>query len=250
MKKIALLFILSMLLCSVSACAEGDMIVTTRAETTGTDITFTFEKGENFVHILKLMNVIPIKLPPQIAVWIEDTDGNYIETLYVTEKGGTQGWRGQPGGPPAETIRRPESLPCWSHRRNVVYADGLFMPTLDNPLVDTVTAATPMGDFQLDTKVPEGHTIFVVLVEVNSPGDYNEAYPEGVSPDSPGYSGASGQPSIIFAATIDLSSGPKTWELLPVGHGSPYGTDGGITPDLSDLTTAKDIISGMTATIE
>jgi len=250
MKKIVLLTVLLILLLSVSACAKDDIIITTRAEATGSDITLGFEKGESFIHILKLMNFIPIKLPPQIAVWIEDLDGNYIETLYVTEKGGTQGWRGQPGGSPAETIRRPESLPCWSHRRNVVYPDGLFMPTLEQPLTDAVTAATPKGDFRLDTKVPEDLTAFVVLVEVNSPGDYNDAYPEGVSLGSPDYTGASGQPSTIYAATVDLSSGADTWELVPIGHGSPDGSDGGIDPDLSGLTTAKDIISGITLAVE
>jgi hypothetical protein len=250
MKKIALFVMLMLLLCSASACAKNDMIITTRAETTGTNITLAFEKGDRFIYTLKLMKLIPIKLPPQIAVWIEDPDGNYIETLYVTKKGGTQGWRGQPGGVPAEKIRRPESLPCWSHRRNVVYPDGLFMPTRENPLTDAVTAASPAGNFRLNTKVPQDLTKFIVLAEINSPGDYNEAYPKNVSPGSPNYSGASGQPSIIYAATVDLSSGSKTVELLPIGHGSPDGSDGSINPDLSGLTTAKDIISGITVTVE
>ena len=226
------------------------MIITTRAETTGTDVTLAFEKGANFIHVLKIIKVITIKLPPQFAVWIEDPDGNYVETLYVTEKGGTQGWKAKPGGPPAETIRRPEALPCWSHKRNVVYPDGLFMPTRENPLTDAVTAASPAGDFRLNTKVPQGLTNFVVLVEVNLPGDYNEAYPGNASPGSPNYSGASGQPSIIYGATVDLASGSGTWKLMPIGHGSPDGSRRNNHPDLSDLTTAKDIISGITVTVK
>jgi hypothetical protein len=248
MKRIALFAILVMLLCSASACAKNDIVITTRAETTGTDITLAFEKGASFIHPLKIFKVITIKLPPQIAVWIEDPDGNYVETLYVTRKGGTQGWKGKPGGPPAETIRRPEALPCWSHKHNVVYPDGLYMPTRENPLTDAVTAASPAGNFHLNTKVPQGLTKLVVLVEVNLPGDYNEAYPGNASPGSPNYSGASGQPSIIYEASVDLASGPGTWELKPIGHGSPDGSDGAISPDLSGLTTAKDIISGVTVT--
>ena len=250
MKKIVLFAIALMLFCSTSACAKDDMIITTRAETTGTNVALVFEKGENFIYVLKFMNFIPIKLPPQIAVWIEDPDGNYIETLYVTEKAGTQGWQGQPGGPPAETIRRPEALPCWSHRRGVVYPDGLFMPTRENPLTDAVTAASPKGNFHLNTRVPQDITTFVILAEVNLPGDYNEVYPETAAPGSPNYSAASGQPSIIYAATVDLSSGTKTWDLTPVGHGSPDGSDGSNNPDLSDLTTARDIISRITVTVE
>ncbi len=92
----------------------------------------------------------------------------------------------------------------------------------------------------------------MVLAEVNNPGDYNEAYPKTRRRGSPNYSrgGVSGQPSIVYAATVDLSSGPGTVELVPVGHGSPGGSDGGLYPDLSGLTTAKDIIRRITVSTE
>lgn len=250
MKKIALSAIMVLLLCSASACAKDtkdNITITTRAETTGTDITLSFEKGEHYYQPTKIFGLITIDLTPQIAVWIQDTYGHYVDTLYVTEKAGTQGWMG------SKKIRRPESLPCWSHRRGVVYPDGLYMPTRENPLTDAVTAASPEGNFRLATKAPQALTKFVVLAEINNPGDYNDAYPKNASPGSPNSSGlppVSGQPSIIWAATIDLSSGPVTYEMKPVGHGSPDGKDGTIDPDLSGLTTAKDIIRGITVTVK
>jgi hypothetical protein len=249
MKKIALLAITVLLLCLASACAEDtkdNITITTRAETTGTNITLSFEKGERYTQPTKVFGLITMDLTPQIAVWIEDTDGRYVDTLYVTEKAGTQGWM------MSKKIRRPESLPCWSHRRGVVYPDGLYMPTKENPLTDAVTAASPAGNFRLMTRVPKEISRFVIMAEVNNPGDYNEAYLKTADEGSPNYSrgGVSGQPSIVYAATVDLSSKPATVELVPVGHGSPDGADGVLYPDLSGLTTAKDIIKRITVTAE
>ena len=224
MKKLALLTIMVLLLCSASACAKDDVVIVTKPEAVGKEITVSFEAGEHYKEPHKIFRIITIMLTPQIAVWIEDPDGRYIETLYVTEKAGTQGWRG------SSDIRRPESLPCWSHRRGVVYPDGLFMPTRENPLTDAVTAASPAGNFRLMTRVPKEISRFVIMAEINNPDD-------------------SDQPSIIYAATVDLSSGSTTWELTPVGHGSPDGKDGSINPDLSGLTTAKDIIRRITVSI-
>jgi hypothetical protein len=249
MRRIALLAIMALLLCSVTACAvdtKDTVTITTMTETTGTDITLSFEKGGHYTQQTKVFGLINMDLTPQIAVWIEDTDGHYVDTLYVTKKAGTQGWM------MSKKIRRPESLPCWSHKRGVVYPDGLYMPTRENPLTDAVTAASPEGNFRLVTKAPQALTKFVVLAEVNNPGDYNEAYPKTPDEGSPNYSrgGVSGQPSIIWAATVDLSSKPATVELVPVGHGSPGGADGGLYPDLSGLTTAKDIVRKITVSTQ
>ncbi len=64
---------------------------------------------------------------PQMAIWVEDTEGNYLETLYVTKKASNssylQGFFG------TEQARRPEALPHWSHSRGVASEDGLLMPS-------------------------------------------------------------------------------------------------------------------------
>jgi hypothetical protein len=252
MKRILLLFVFALLFSTSAACAAGDLIITTKPDAVGREIILDFTRGAHYTHPLKINWLITIKTTPQIAVWIEDTDGRYIDTLYVTKKSGTQAWRSSPDLP-AKKIRRPESLPCWSHRRGVVYPDGLFMPTRENPVIDAITAASPGGDFRLKTKAPEVPTKLVILAEVNNSADFNDAYPKDALPGTPGYSGGewgSGQPSIVWAATVDLTKGAATYELVPVGHGSPDGSDGGIVPDLLSLTTATDIIRKITVTVE
>jgi len=135
----------------------------------------------------------------------------------------------------------------------VKYADGYYMPTKDKPLPDAITAASPAGDFRLLTRVADKIGRFIIKAEVNNSADFNEAFPENAARGFPNYSGGSmgsGQPSVVWAATVDLASGPGTWELTPVGHGSPDGSDGNINPDLSVITTAKDIVRRITVSVE
>ena len=51
------------------------------------------------------------KNPPQIAIWLEDKDGNYLSTVYVTHKIATQSWL------MAGKNRRKEALPHWCYSR-------------------------------------------------------------------------------------------------------------------------------------
>lgn len=62
----------------------------------------------------------------QFAVWIEDQDGNLIETLFVTKFTATKGWR-----------IREETLPTWKNKANL--AD------LKKDEVDGITGATPLA---------------------------------------------------------------------------------------------------------
>ncbi len=232
MKRTAL-FLIVPLLAGLTACgADGNGVITTRPDAVGRQISVRFEAGAHYKHPLKINRIITIKTTPQIAVWIEDTDGLYIDTLYVTKRAGTQAWRTSPDLP-AESIRRPESLPLWSHKRGVVYPDGLFMPTRDNPLTDAVTAASPKGDFHLTTKTPQDLLKFVVLAEINNSADFNDAYPADAQPGTPSYSGGSwgsGQPSVVYAATVDLASGPGTWSSCPSATAARTGATGASTP--------------------
>ncbi len=59
----------------------------------------------------------------QIAVWIEDAQGRYVDTVYVTRLTGTFGLANRPGTPLLKTDlrwpygRREMVLPVWAHRR-------------------------------------------------------------------------------------------------------------------------------------
>lgn len=99
--------------------SEEITIIGTSPENGTSKIEIEFTRGKSFNH-------------PSFAVWIEDLEGNYIETLYVTRyvaKGNyahgeiTPGrWTNEPGN-----LRRPATLPYWAHKRNIKAPDGLMV---------------------------------------------------------------------------------------------------------------------------
>ena len=50
------------------------------------DVKICIEQGEHWLHDFPLFLGINKKNPPQIAIWLEDTQGNYLSTVYVTHK--------------------------------------------------------------------------------------------------------------------------------------------------------------------
>lgn len=82
------------------------------------DVQVHMEEGKGWLHDFPLFLGIKKKNPPQIAVWIEDTAGCYLSTVYATHKIATQSWQ-QVGG-----NRRKEALPHWCHSRGVRYEIG------------------------------------------------------------------------------------------------------------------------------
>ena len=56
------------------------------------DVKVCIEQGEQWLHDFPLFLGINKKNPPQIAIWLEDTQGNYLSTVYVTHKIATQSW--------------------------------------------------------------------------------------------------------------------------------------------------------------
>lgn len=183
---------------------------------------------------------------PSFAVWIEDQEGNYIETLYVTlyvakgifGHGEIQSgkWSNEPG-----EARRPASLPYWSHKRNIKAPDGLYIPSPETAVPDALTGATPKGSFILEsgTKINNDQK-FRVMFEVNQPWDSNKFWTNSKYPDDKDYN-TSLQPAIVYAATIDPSSNQKEYTMEIIGHSDPSGKCGELYPDLSTLTTAKEI---------
>lgn len=200
------------------------------------------ERGDAWLHDFPLFLGIKRKNPPQIAVWIEDAQGRYLSTVYASSKIATQSWLAAGGN------RRREALPHWCHSRGVQYADGLYLPTKSEPLADGISGATPRGSFDLKLSPEAGLDRFVVKVEVNHSTDFNETYPESAKEGEPGYSGGrhgSGQPAVVYAADVDLSSGSEEFEAVLVGHSSPDGSSGGIDPDISGLTSALRIVDAL-----
>lgn len=202
------------------------------------DIKINIEPGKHWLHDFPLFLGLSKENPPQFALWLEDTTGNYISTIFVTYKTAAEGWISNKGN------RRKESLPHWCHQRGVIYADGLYLPTKENPLTDGITGATPKNDKEIRISLADFNEPVVVKAEFNHSIDFNDDFPENAAQGEANYSGGkegSGQPAVIYAATIYPNQ--DTASLKLVGRSSADGSDGKIYTDLEKLTTAKEIVS-------
>lgn len=235
---------IALLLCMATLCSSCDKEL---IEYQQNDLKVSIEQGEAYLHDFPLFMGIKKKNPPQMAIWIEDLQGNYISTIYATHKIATAKWQRASGN------RRKEALPHWCHSRGVQYDDGLYLPTQEKPLTDGISGATPTASFDMKIK-PKGELKqFVVKIEVNHSTDFNDHYPKSAKEGDANYSGGeegSGQPAVIYSAKVDLTSGETTFNAELIGHSSPDGTDGNLRTDISKLTSALNIIKQITINIQ
>ncbi len=165
--------------------------------------------GEHYSH-RKWFGIIPVKLTPQIAVWIESADGRFVDTIYSTKSNGENSWRG--------ADERPEALPLYNERRGTV---------------DAYSSATPKKQdlIQMERSLAPGPGDYVVYAEVNSSFDYNESYPE--SRDN-----VDGQPALVYRGEFSLGAGGESAriDLSPV--------------PAAGLTTALSIMESISLKVE
>lgn len=184
---------------------------------------------------------------PTFAFWIEDLNGNYIETLFVTQylgKGiyghgslGEGKWDNKPG-----EAKRPATLPYWLHKRGIMADGQTYLPTADQPVPDAITGATPQKDFHLKARASKPlPQQFQLMFEINQPWDWNAYWNNNLYPNDANYK-TSCQPALVYAVTIDLTKPDKVYFLNPIGHSQYAGTDGELYTDLTTLTTAKEIV--------
>lgn len=195
------------------------------------------KKGDEWLHNFPMFLGIERKNPPQIAIWVEDLAGNYITSIYVSHKIATESWQSNDGN------RRKEALPVWCYARGIQYSDGLYLPTEDEPLVDGISGATPQDNFDVKMRPVGNLKQFVVKVELNHSTDWNDNYPKNAKESS-------GQPAVVYATEIDLNSNQKQYTATLIGHSSPDGSNGGIYPDTSSLTSALKIAKEITINIQ
>lgn len=207
---------------------------------TGTQITLKFQKGKEHNH-------------PLFAVWLADSTGNYIQTLYVSEsigKGVFKHAKQSKRKWEAGEIQRPAALPYWAHKRNILNKLGTFLPTPDEPIVDAHTGATPQSSFILelftDKKLNGKYQIYL---ELNQSWDWNEYWTNNKFPDDKEYK-TSSQPALIYSANIDTNNKNKEIELKPVGRSSYSGADGKLYTDLKTITTALKIAKKITIIVK
>ena len=209
------------------------------------DITIDFLKGKHFWN-------------PQLAIWLEDSAGNYIETLLVTTstaKGLFYSGRSASNFKESDEVkieentatRRVDALPYWSHKRNNRYSDGFFSPPPGEPLPDAITSATPKENFYFKSgrSSIENITSFKVMVEVNVAFDENKYYSEYDFVEDSLYHGGTGllgQPSLIYGTTIDHDDTERYYLLSLLGHGHHSGATGDLIEEIKTITTAKEIV--------
>lgn len=189
---------------------------------------------------------------PLFAFWVEDTDGNYIQTLYVSKSIATSTFeRAENDKGKWETgiQRRPAALPYWSHKRGIIASDGLYLPTKENPVPDVYTGATPPGSFKLITRTDELISKpFRVLLEINQSWDWNDYWHNDKFPGDKEYA-TSSQPSLIYSVIIDPVRLSSQYEFELIGHGHHSGKDGSLNTDLTTISTAKNIAKNIRLTL-
>lgn len=208
----------------------------------GTQLEVQFSKGKAHNH-------------PTFSIWVEDMNGEMIETLFVTKylatgifghgELGEGKWDNKPG-----VAKRPASLPYWLHKRGIKADGKTYLPTVEHPVVDAITGATPKADFKLATSsIKQLPQKFRLMMEINQTWDWNEYWNNSLYPDDVNYK-SSCQPALVYAVTIDQSKPELEYYLNPIGHSHYAGNDGELYTDLSTLTTAKEIVGKVIAKIK
>lgn len=215
----------------------------TRFEQQGKNLSIDIKAGQHYSGPGAVILGVTTTGIPQMAVWVEDTQGNYLETLYVTKKASNSSYIQSLFG--GEEIRRPEALPHWSFSRGIKGDDGLIMPSSSNPIADAITGATPVSSFDLRTVTDTDYDEVVVKFEINRSFDFNEVYHPKAFPGDEVYSGTgySAQPSLIYATTVNFKGDQPYYFMSLIGRGHHSGKDGDIHSDLSGITTAKEMVS-------
>jgi hypothetical protein len=235
---------LSVYSCRTSSSGKGNTEgqaeeITINQNAPGPSFQVNFTRGKSFNH-------------PTFVVWMEDTTGHFIQTLFVTRSFGsgtfTYGDATAGEWKPGQ-VKRPAALPFWSHKAGAMLGRTSYIPDAGRPMPDALTAATPKGNFLLKMKGEKGYTGSVkILLEINQTWDWNPFWINNKYPDDREYK-TSSQPAVVYAATVDLSLTGSSVELKPVGRSSHNGSDGKLYSDLETLTTALQIASKITVTI-
>lgn len=209
------------------------LIFQTNPNGNGIEMSIEFTKGSSHNH-------------PLMAIWVEDMDGNYVQTLYVAQsiaKGYFSYGDKSTGRWKAGEISRPAALPYWAHKRNVKNDIGNYMPKPGFEVADAYTGATPKGNFNLETKTDKMISgKFRVLMEINQTWDWNSHWTNSKFPDDPEYR-TSSQPALVYAADVDTDSTQKEYLLKVIGRSHHSGADGKLYSDLDTITTALEIVS-------
>jgi hypothetical protein len=85
-----------------------------------------------------LQQIEKLDLGPQIAVWVETADHQFVDTLMVTNTVAARGLGNRPGewnflsGPKFPYGKRQMALPIWAHARNVLYPQVVMQDGMED----------------------------------------------------------------------------------------------------------------------
>ena len=170
----------------------------------------------------------------QMAIWVEDTQGRYIETLFVTHCTGKEGLGNDYLSFFGFNLRSaPAVLPVWAHKRNVRYGES-FYPSRKEPLPDGMTGATvKTSEFNLSFPLPQeivdkAKDDLVCRVELNVVRD--------------------GFPSLNFSGTLATDE-DNTQALALIGFGDDKGRNGDVQKEVEKKLVLDKFVKELKATL-
>lgn len=233
-----ILFFSALFILGLSTLQAQPGQIETKKDAEGIPVKVMFEKGETHNH-------------PLLVIWLQDKEGNYIETLYAARSIATSKYKfgkAEKGVWQAGVHRRPAALPYWAHNRGKMAPDSLFIPHPDDPMPDAITGPTPKSNFTLKSVLPKNiETPFYVLLEINQPWDWNEYWTNARFPNDKEYK-TSAQPAVVYRAKV-TSRKQSEIPMKLVGRSHHSGKDGKLYKDTETLTTAKNIVKSVKLTL-
>ena len=228
MKRFIKIFLLLMEVGILNGCMMNKLhpektILNLHIPSRGKAVRIDILKGEEASALMKA-GPFRFNILPQIVIWAEDETGHLLQTLYITgadykkmrhagkSKEGKQFYR--------------ECFPLWAFR---LEAAGGTLPSKDNPYPDTVTSATPHGDFSLLTGWETDLNPTRLFLEINQSADENAFFSEEKNDWA-------GQPALVYSCEIPVSGHTVTMELA--GHSGLMGSKPALYPDLTGFDTA------------
>jgi len=175
----------------------------------------------------------------QIVIWIEDTEGNFVDTVFITRKTGSYGLGNRPGIFDFNSSRdfcygrRITTFPIWAHRHGLSWPAIIFQDEDDRDLSHSIAQSSVERTFcrPLNPEEPLWDAQTCATTVYTDKGKINPAetslYPprQDVTPDS---RDSEDVPSMIASNEFDAISKPT-----PLG-GTNFGTVWAIPEGLAD----------------
>lgn len=224
--------ILALSNCMMNRLEPGKKSILLRQDSSGLPIRIDVEPGDAY-HSLMKAGPFTFNVLPQVVVWTEDEEGRLLETLYVS---GADYKKMKHAGKEklGEKFYR-DNFPVWSSKSEKA---GKILPSKKNPYPDSVTSATPMDGFQLETRVENVHRISRICLEINKSGDTNQGFPakEG---------DWDGQPALLYSVKTDGLKDAKPLEFTLVGRS---GKEGKVLGDYQGMDSALRMVKSVSLT--